>query len=243
MPCDDINIKETTECNTYISCQVDKQPKISFKNGIFVYDGNNITDLELFSFGNKDAVRLDNLAWIQIKDLIVKHNNPQTPLILTDFQGNILKKTKQKINGEEVEAYFFGLYISLDGVLPQELWGGNFKIKKIENYKNATWNWDNVYPFDSHPVTFFIHNGKKRILPYCFPRCLEPGNGLYSYSFGINELTDIFGAFVEPAGSHGFGFYSEFPSIKRTALSSTLTLVDKNGSKTSEKIIYIAEDD
>ena len=39
MSCDDI--KKTTECNTYISCQVDKQPKISFKNGFFVYDGNN----------------------------------------------------------------------------------------------------------------------------------------------------------------------------------------------------------
>ena len=77
-PCD---IKKITECDTYISCQVNKQPIITFNNttSLFEYDDdtsiNDIDDITLFSFGNmKGATRFDNLAWTQIKNLIDEHN-------------------------------------------------------------------------------------------------------------------------------------------------------------------------
>ena len=76
MPCDDN--KETNECNNYISCQVNKEQKITFKNGVFEYGGKNIADIDFFSIGNmKKATRLDNSAWKQIKNLIIDHNKQQ----------------------------------------------------------------------------------------------------------------------------------------------------------------------
>ena len=62
---------ETSDCNTYISCQMKKNKKITYNalNDKFEYD-----DLELFSLGNKNAVRLDKLAWKKIKELMVNHN-------------------------------------------------------------------------------------------------------------------------------------------------------------------------
>ena len=46
MPCDDNNgNNETNECNNYISCQVNKQQIITFKNGVFEYGGKNILNI------------------------------------------------------------------------------------------------------------------------------------------------------------------------------------------------------
>ena len=74
MSCEN-DIKETKNCDTYISCLVNEKPKITFNNEVFKYGGKNIAEIDFFSIGNMKAARLDNLAWNQIKNLIIKHNS------------------------------------------------------------------------------------------------------------------------------------------------------------------------